>query len=194
MKALNKFFMGTTLAITLLGASVAWGDPSIVGGNVIVERPEVDTASNFYLIDTNHPLNADGMLDQWEIFAKATASPAAIPPPVRLVIYRQKGDRFFVVGKSKGETPNPGYNLFKLRPKIKVKAGDFVGAYYPNTGSISFSYDPPSSPNTSDFGNGNLTGTTIFGFPDPNRIPFQFTLSSNRHYSIRVQGESSNKK
>lgn len=182
MKTLNKFFTATTLAVALLGASTAWGDPTVVGGNVIVERPVVDGASNFYLVDTNQPINADGKLDRWEIFAGSTL-------PVQLVIYRQVYGKFYVVGRSKEVTPKQkGYNAFKLRPEIKVKAGDFVGAYHPYAGTISFNFDPPYPP--SAFGQGDLTGTTLFSFDKANK----FSLSSNRRYSIRVMGESNDKK
>lgn len=178
MKAVNRFFMGITLAIALLGVGVAWGDSSVVGGNAIVDRPELDTFSNFYLVDTNHPLNADGRLDQWEIYAGSTS-------PVQLVIYRQKGGAFFVVGRSGVKTPERGYNLFKLSPgnKIKVKAGDFVGAYFPATGSISFNFDPSDSFNNFD----DLSGATLYS--KPNGAPIEFIGSSNRHYSIRVMGK-----
>lgn len=191
MKAMNRFFAGTALAIALSGAGVAWGDSSVVGGNVVVDRPEVDTAAHFYLVDTNHPLNVDGKLDQWEIYAGART-------PVRLVIYRQQEDgTFSVVGMSDpAVTPVMGHNLFLLSKKIPVKAGDFVGAYSSGTGSIVFNYDLPSSPVSSAFDPGDLTGTTLFLIdspnPDPTDLPnpITFTRSSNRHYSIRVMGEN----
>ena len=188
MKAIHQFFAGIALAIPLLG--VAWGGSSVVGGNVIVDRPMVDTASNFYMVDTNHPINADGELDYWEIYAGANTS-------VQLVIYRQKAGNFFIVNKSNSVSPLnvPGYNRFLLDNPIKVKAGDFVGAYFPVTGSIVFNYDPPSSPDFSAFDpndpTSNLMGTTLFlvdppppDLNNPNLIPLN--LSSNRHYSIRV--------
>jgi hypothetical protein len=193
MNAANRFFAGTTLAIALSGAGVAWGDSSVVGGNVIVNRPVVDSAENFYLVDTNHPLNADGKLDQWEIFAGRDS-------PVQLVIYRQYGEGFIVVGTSDVEYPEPEeYNLFELDPKIKVKAGDFVGAYFPETGSIVFNYDLPSSPDfpvfppfNSNDPTSTLIGTTLFLINPPNPInpdSITFTYSSNRHYSLRVLGD-----
>lgn len=188
MKAIHQFFAGIALAIPLLGVGVAWGGSSVVGGNVIVDRPMVDSASNFYMVDTNHPINADGRLNYWEIYAGANT-------PVQLVIYRQKGGYFFVVNKSNLEPSLPGYNRFLLNNPIKVKAGDFVGAYFPVTGAIVFNYDLPSSPDFPAFDpndpTSNLMGTTLFlvdppppDLNNPNLIPLN--LSSNRHYSIRV--------
>jgi len=190
MKAIHQFFAGIALAIPLLGVGVgvAWGGSSVVGGNVIVDRPMVDSASNFYMVDTNHPINADGRLNYWEIYAGANT-------PVQLVIYRQKGGYFFVVNKSNLEPSLPGYNRFLLNNPIKVKAGDFVGAYFPVTGAIVFNYDLPSSPDFPAFDpndpTSNLMGTTLFlvdppppDLNNPNLIPLN--LSSNRHYSIRA--------
>jgi hypothetical protein len=79
MKAMHQFFAGIALAIPLLGVGVAWGGSSVIGGNVIVDRPMVDSASNFYMVDTNHPINADGRLNYWEIYAGANT-------PVQLVM------------------------------------------------------------------------------------------------------------
>jgi hypothetical protein len=183
MNAANRFFAGITLGMVLLGAGVAWGDSSVVGGNVIVNRPVVDSAEKFYLVDTNHPVNADGRVDQWEIHAGSLA-------PVQLVIYRQQGGAFFVVDWSEPVFPALGYNSFALPRghKMKVKAGDFVGAYFPETGSVSFSLDPPFSYNL-----GNLTGTMLYVFGAPpngdGSFPIPFADSSNRHYSIRVLGK-----
>jgi len=89
MKAIHQFFAGIALAIPLLGVGVgvAWGGSSVVGGNVIVDRPMVDSASNFYMVDTNHPINVDGKLDYWEIYAGAN-TPVEPVPSVQLVIYR----------------------------------------------------------------------------------------------------------
>ena len=177
MKAINRFFVWIILAISLCAGSAAWAAPSIVGGNVIVNRGSADTFSNFYIMDTNNPFNAKGKLTSWEIYAQNTK-------PVQLVIYRQQGGVFSVVGKSNVEIPVVGYNKFLLgnTEKIKVAAGDFVGVYHPETGSVSFNLDPPGA---SSFGAGNLTGTVLF--TDINSAsPTNFISSSNRHYSIRA--------
>jgi len=206
MKAIRQFFAGIALAIPLLGVGVVWGNSSVVGGNVIVNRPFVDSFKEFYMMDTNHPINVDGKLDRWEIYAGTRES-------VQLVIYRQQEDgSFFVVGKSDVRTPElVGYNQFLLDPKIPVRAGDFVGAYSYSSdpleqpiisSPIVFNYDPPLSLDSQFFDQydptSKLIGTTLFTDPGashlPNELPeerivIDFSLSSNRHYSIRVRGE-----
>lgn len=197
MKAMHQFFAGIALAIPLLGVGVAWGGSSVVGGNVIVDRPFVDSFEEFYMVDTNHPINVDGKLDYWEIYAGAN-TPVEPVPSVQLVIYRQKGGNFFIVNRSDLMSPVPGYNRFLLNnpnDQIKVKAGDFVGAYFSEPGLIVFNYDPPSPPDFSAFDPNdpmsNLMGTTLF-LIDPPSLDFNnldlipLNWSSNRHYSIRV--------
>ena len=197
MKAIRQFFAGIALAIPLLGVGVVWGNSSVVGGNVIVNRPFVDSFEKFYMVDTNHPINVDGKLDYWEIYAGANTP---VEPSVQLVIYRQTGDNFFIVNRSGLMSPAPGYNLFPLGNPIKVKAGDFVGAYFSRPGLIVFNYDPPSSLDFPDFPafdpndptNKLLIGTTLFTDQGASPLPdelIDFSLSSNRHYSIRVRGE-----
>jgi hypothetical protein len=178
MGTMHRFFVGIALVITLWAAGAAWGDASIVGGNVIVDRQLADTFQNFHTMDTNHPFNADGNLTHWEIFAENTN-------PVQLVIYRQEGGVFYVVGRSKTETPHVGYNLFELGDaKIKVQAGDFVGMYHPSMGSVSYILDPPDE---FDFGDGNLTGTILQTSSNSGLSnATNFIISSNRHYSIRA--------
>lgn len=51
----------------------------------------------------------DGNLTSWEIFAKNTL-------PVQLIIYRQNGDSYSVVGRSKLETLVVGKNSFTMAP------------------------------------------------------------------------------
>jgi hypothetical protein len=170
-----RFILGALLVITILTAGTAWANPSVVGGNVIVDRQLVDVYQNFYLLDTNHPFEADGQLTHWEIFAENAN-------PVQLVIYRQLEGEFSVVGRSAVETPRVGYNLFDLDHQIKVKAGDFVGVFHPQKGSVSFTLDPPSL-----FDFGNLTGTVLFTYRNAGLGgATNFIGSSNRRYSIRA--------
>jgi hypothetical protein len=178
MRSGHRFFSAMTLGITLLAAGTAWGDLSIVGGNVIVDRQLADSFQNFHTVDTNHPFNANGRLTHWEIFAKNAN-------PVQLVIYRQEGGVFSVVGRSRVETPQVGYNLFELgHVRIRVQAGDFVGVYHPSAGAVSYTLDPPGLFN---FGVGNLTGTVLFTNNNTGiGNETNFISSSNRHYSIRA--------
>ena len=173
MKTIQRFFVGTTLVITMMVAGTAWGGTiKTIGGNAIVDRQLVDLCQDFYLLDTNQPFHGSGRLTHWEIFSETTN-------PVQLVIYGQTGGVFSVVGMSAVETPIVGYNLFTLNPRIPVKRGDFIGMFHPSTGSVSFTIDPPG---TNDFG--DLTGTVLF--TDQAGGATDFTGSSNRRYSIRA--------
>jgi hypothetical protein len=175
MKTIQRFLIGTTLVISMMAAGTAWADPPI-GGNVILNRLNVDGLTNFYLVDTNQPIHGHGRLTHWEMWAENTN-------PVQLVIYRQEGDVFSVVDTSDVEIPSVGYNQFELHPRIRVRNGDFIGVYHPNAGSVSFTLDPPGSflfVPPADPNGGSVRFTASGG------LPTAFTGSSNRTYSIRA--------
>jgi len=144
------------------------------GGNPVIDRENADTRANYYSVDTNNPVNVAGNLTSWQIWAKNTL-------PVQLVIYRRdKTGSLSVVGKSDIKTPVVGENTFTLPTPIQVNAGDFVGFYYPQQGSIAYTLD--NDPNFLP----NLTGKVIFTDAGGNETAF--SGSSNRTYSVFVKG------
>jgi len=167
------------------------------GGNEIIDRPDVDKATNIYTVDTNNSINVDGNLTSWQIWAKNTL-------PVQLIIYRvdtskpcPRSRKFWclsVVGKSEVKTPVVGKNSFALPTPIKVKKGDFVGLYNPQAGSVAFTLN-----GLSNLGQNNFTGTALQTI-DAQTIDAQtidacgvdcvtnFAFSSNRVYSVFVKG------
>jgi len=148
----------------------------IQGGNDVIERANVDTRRNFYLVDTNAPINQDGELKNWEIWAKNSSN-------VQLIIFRKGETSWSIVGKSDEKTPNLGKNSFSLSSPIKVKKGDFVGLYYPDAASVSFSRDGVP------LDIGDLSGKvllTSYGV-DPTVYSKSFSESSNRTYSVSVK-------
>ncbi len=151
------------------------GISELVGGNPVTHRGISDTRTNFYLVDTNNPLNADGEVNSWEIWAEKTL-------PVQLIIYRKEVYSWSVVGKSEVKTPVAGFNQFSLSAPIAVKKGDFVGMYNPQAGSVSFSKNDDRTPGDL----GHLSGTVIFTGSGGNATAF--SGSSNRTYSLAVKG------
>ncbi|MCC3475850.1 MULTISPECIES: hypothetical protein [unclassified Microcoleus] len=157
---------------------------TIQGGNDVEMRGRVDDKNDFYLVDTNNPINLDGSLREWSIWAKNTS-------PVQLIIYRLElgmatfGNKapWSVVAKSKVETPVVGDNSFKLPAPIEVLKGDFVGLYHPNQGSVAFTQDRPDNMNIP-----NLTGSVLqtSDGSGPNSAT-NFVFSSDRTYSVSVR-------
>ena len=143
-------------------------------GNPVINREIVDTAKDFYLVDTNNSVNVNGNLTSWQIWAKNTL-------PVQLVMYRRNGTAWSVVGKSDIKTPVVGANSFNLPTPIQVKAGDFVGLYHPQQGSVAFTFTL-NSPGS--LGPQNFTGSVLYGFDSATN----FASSSNRLYSLSVEG------
>ena len=171
------------LSVMLIGGGIALAQ-SLVGGNAVINRPIIDGADNFYLVDTNNPINMNGQVNAFEVFAGTTE-------PVTLVIYRQTGPGpvFSVVGISGQKTPVVGFNQFTLSTPIVVQAGDFVGLL---NSSVKFTLDPPFN-----FNFGNLSGTTLFsvdpaGNPPSHSNATNLVRSSNRTYSVRVIGGPTN--
>ena len=147
----------------------------LTGGNELKSRGVCDTRTNFYLVDTNNPININGDINGWEIWADTTA-------PLQLIIYRKDGSSWSVVGKSDMKTPVVGLNQFSLSTPMTVKQGDFVGIYYPGGGSVSFNLTTDKE--ASDLG--NLTSKVLF--TNTGAGATAFSGSSNRVYSIRVKG------
>ncbi|WP_427162033.1 hypothetical protein ACQFX9_11040 [Aliinostoc sp. HNIBRCY26] len=151
-------------------------------GNLVIDRPSADVAKDFYLVDTNNPVNVSGNLTSWQIWAKNTL-------PVQLIIYRRdRAGSWSVVGKSDVKTPVVGANTFTLPTPIETqKKGDeyFVGLYYPKAGSVAYAQD--SGPD--NLGNGNFTGT-VFQTKDGAGVnsSTNFAFSTNRTYSVFVKG------
>jgi hypothetical protein len=167
MKSANRCAASIVVALSI-SAGAAWAQSiTNIGGNPIVERDVPDFATNLYTLDTNHPFTASGPVDSWEIYADTTN-------PVQLVIYRQDRGVFLEVGRSNVVTPTLGYNLFKLAQPIIVHAGDFVGAYQPSGGAISYTDYFNSGPN---LGHTTLQSTTT---------STGFSGSFDRTYSLRA--------
>ena len=167
-----------------LAAGTAWAQQA-GGGNPVVERLSSDTDGNLFVMDTNHPFTNPGAVTSWEIYADNNN-------PVHLVIYRQINGSFVEIGRSPVVTPVVGYNQFLLTDAIRVKAGDFVGAYFPGSfgGSISFSVDaaalgetPTCYPPLGSSSNPPLSYSSLFAFGDSSTA---FVCSQNRHYSLRA--------
>ncbi|WP_016949096.1 LamG-like jellyroll fold domain-containing protein [Anabaena sp. PCC 7108] len=146
----------------------------ITGGNTPTKYGIADSASNFYLVDTNNPINGNGELTKWEIWAENTL-------PAQLIIYRKEADIWLVVGQSELKTPVVGLNQFSLSEPIKVNKGDFVGIYHPKAGCVSFFKEESAA-----WAIGNLSGTFLFTGSGSNSTAF--ANSGNRIYSLRVTG------
>jgi hypothetical protein len=166
---------GIVLGLSLMTCAV-WAQQTI-GGNPVVKRSYVDTG-NLFVMDTNQPFKHSGAVTQWEIYADNTN-------PVQLVIYRQSNGSFVEVGRSQVVTPALGYNWFQLTSAIPVRAGDFVGAYFPgSTGPISFSVDAGALGELADCSfEPALAYSAVFAFSGSST---DFVCSQNRHYSLRA--------
>ena len=101
-------------------------------GNSLVNRPSLDSFVNFSIVDRNNAIPAAGVVTGWQIYAGDTT-------PVRLLVYRQSGSNYTLVGKSPLVTPAAlGVNSFSLASPISVQAGDFLGYYTQSNGAVPY--------------------------------------------------------
>nr|AKL71652.1 NocS [Nostoc sp. CCAP 1453/38] len=156
--------------------SVQIENHTITGGNTPTKYDIADGATNFYLVDTNNPINDNGELTGWEIWAENTL-------PVQLMIYRKEADSWLVVGNSELQTPVVGLNQFSISAPIKVNKGDFVGIYHPQAGCVSFFKEQSAA-----WAIGNLSGTVLFTGSGASSTAF--SNSTNRTYSLIVKGNT----
>lgn len=146
----------------------------LVGGNAPVKKTLPDSWGNFYILDRNNPVNKNGQVKTWEIWAENTRR-------VQLVIYRPTGSSWQVVGKSDVKTPKAGFNEFSLSAPIQVQKGDCVGIFSPDGGVVSFTL------NSGSYSLGNLSGKVLF--TNQGGTETAFISSSNRTYAVQVKGD-----
>ena len=122
----------------------------------VIARTQRDGASGFHIIDLDSKISGDGRITSWSIWAESYMSwiPGIVNTEQRqvgLIIFRDTGSGYLVVGESPLETISSGasawnrkYTFTDLGTGIEVKRGDYLGIYYPFQGSdISGPYNNP---------------------------------------------------
>lgn len=172
--------IGLAIPMAIPFASLVYANSAtLVAGNDVIDRVRPgDSWTNFYLVDTTNPFNADGQATEWEIWVGKLV-------PVQLFIYRNTSSVWSVVETSSVETPTTfGAHTFTLTTPIQVQAGDFVGLYYPGPGGGAVEYDMWG---TNIYYN-TTSGPVLFTRQNPTG-PTAFEYSSDRTYSVRVTGD-----
>ncbi len=162
----------------------------------LTSRGLVDGAGGIDFIDLSSPINSNGMITSWSIYAQITGGPWGVntsPLGVQLVIFRSIGGNYTVVGESPTETISTwnGKYTFDLVSGIQVQAGDYLGWYYPPQGSLGslnggvIAYDYPTPGN-------NVLFTTAWGSAPELSVGDVLSAGTlteqDRLYSINVSG------
>jgi hypothetical protein len=113
-----------------------------VDNNEIISRSLRDGASGINFIDLNSTISSDGWITSFSIWPESNAATWGTntdSKQLSLIIYRNNGDYFDVVGKSPIETVATTQwdqkLVFHLPGNgIQVKKGDIIGWYYPPQG------------------------------------------------------------
>lgn len=169
-RALLAVGVSLVLALMMLGPASA-ATSNIQAGNAVIDRNSVDTWVNFYVVDANQPFGADGDVSAWEVYAKTTNR-------VQLVVYRYSNG-WSEVGRSGVVTPVLGYNQFALGSVIHVHAGDYVGLYFPESGSVAYSQNAADTL-------GVATG--VVSYTNQGAGSVAFNNGASRVYSVRATG------
>lgn len=151
---------------------------SLCYGSDLATRKCVDSWSNYYHIQ-DLPFANDITVNTFSFCAKRALE-------VQLVIYRRDGAKFDVVGKSQKVTARLGVNRVPLQEPIEAKQGDLIGWYISSRGVIAFDIG------TGGWLSSGFEKSTFFTARNGGETAFKY--SSNRVYSISVEGEPPAKK
>ncbi|NPV04897.1 MAG: hypothetical protein HPY67_09215 [Syntrophaceae bacterium] len=200
MRRINHvWILLAALAAVHLGAVTA-GAALIMGGqDPLSQNPETrDGASGIIFVDLTSRVSADGTLTGWNIYAKQyyklePSQPDSSARNVQLVIFRQSGSDYIVVGMSPMETVSQWDRFYHFNlPGIAVQKNDIIGWYYPKIAQGDNYYPPGGVIGYSDGGN-----NTHWYWPAEGAVPpgiggtlalSLFSDGGPRTYSINVEG------
>jgi len=167
-------FTGSVVAILLLLSLNA--SAALISGGVsdagLIDRGGYDVGAGVNFINLSSPINGDGWLTSWSIYAQHTGS-------VKLIIFRSNGTDYDVVGKSPLETITTlGKQTFTDLGSsgMAVKLGDYLGWYNPSL------YGPISM---------NGGGDDVhWKYSAEAETPWMYAAGEGRTYSINVSGST----
>jgi hypothetical protein len=137
-------------------------------GNDANLRPNLDTMSNFVVVDTNHPVTSLGELNTFNYYAKNTAS-------FRFLLVDSAHKVLWI---SDLITPvGTGSHAFSPSSPVVAHAGDNIGLYFASSASIPFESTGSASWYTANNTGLPAVGTTV-----------SYLGSSARTYSFSVTG------
>jgi hypothetical protein len=159
---------GVALVSVLLLLSAHAFAAVLTVGNDSAVRTQVDTASNFTVIDTNHSATANGQITSFGYYASNMN-------PFSFVVVDSANKVKYV---SPLVTPSAlGVNTYTPTSPVSVSTGDNLGVYFSMTGTIPFEFT------------GALASYTSFGVGSPTiGSTLSFLGNGNRTYSIVANG------
>jgi len=162
--ALCLAILGLFAASGSKGASAA----AISVGNDPNSRSQVDSYKNFVVLDTNHPIQADGHLTGFSYYATSTS-------PFRFLLV--DGNNVVKWMSDQITPPQLGANNFTPAAQIGVKQGWDLGVYFTATSSIPFEVSGASAFYTDNNSGQPSADNTL-----------NFVGSSSRTYSFGATG------
>lgn len=177
-KFLGRVAIGAAIIFSLSIAMPAQA-AGISVGNDAAERGEADGYENFTVIDTNHPVSANGWLTIFRYFALDQG-------PFRFVLIDGSNTVQWV--SEQITPPGEGANVFTPPSAVPVQAGWNLGVYFAGTGTIPFESTGGPAYFTPD-GWVEPPGVQTPAVPTVGST-LTYESSSNRTYSFVATGES----
>jgi hypothetical protein len=168
-KLFSKLAILAAILLSLLIALPAQA-ASISVGNDAADRPLSDTYENFTVIDTNHPVSANGSLTIFKYYALEQA-------PIRFILV--DGSNVVKWVSDEITPPGTGINVFTPASPVLVQAGWNLGVYTVGTGVIPLESTGASASYTTE--NSGLPGLGL---------TLTYGGSESRTYSFVATGET----
>ena len=165
----SALIISLATAMALSSALTAFGASVVLLGNDTTARTQVDTASSFAIVDTNHPAMAAGQITSLGYYASNLN-------PFNLILVDGAG---VVKWVSPQITPlATGEGTFTPTAPVPIQMGWNLGVYFPLTGAIPFEFT------------GATASWTLFGSALPTvGSTLAFDGSSARTYSFVGNGD-----
>jgi len=154
-KILSVLFLASFAILSFAFIATAFpalAQTTVLVGNDTAVRTQLDTASNFTVVDTNHPAIAVGSINQFEYYASNTN-------PFEFVLVNGSN---VVQWISPMITPNAvGANIYTPTSLVPVQAGWNLGVYFSSTGTIPFENTGATASWTAAGSGAPITGSTL---------------------------------
>ena len=173
------------LAIGLVAATVALA-ATLTMGNAAIDRPSLDTFSNFIIVDQSNSADADGLLKEIRYYAKL--STARDQGAVAFAVVRgdqTTGFKVIWISENVGKPAASGVRSFVPATSIPIKAGDNLALYFEKQGLVPHTLVEETDPRLWEFWQPNNSGKPAAGRTLALSDPLGTGVQHKRNYSVQ---------
>ena len=173
------------VAIGLVAATVALA-ASLTMGNAAIDRPSLDTFSNFIIVDQSNSADADGLLNEIRYYAKL--STARDQGAVAFAVVRGDqvtGFKVIWISENIAKPAASGVRSFVPATPIPIKAGDNLAIYFEKQGIVPHTLVAETDPQLWEFWQANNSGKPPAGRTLALSDPLGTGVQHKRNYSVQ---------